>query len=84
MVEEVLRFECPVQAFGRIAAAEVEIDGMTIPAGSSITLVIGAAHRDSLHFENADHNAKPEALEGAAVKIREELAKAGYADESRV
>ena len=37
-----------------------------------------------LHFENADHNAKPESLEAAAVKIRDELAKAGYGDESRV
>ena len=54
VVEEILRFECPVQAFGRIAATELDIDGVTLPAGSSITLVIGAAHRDSLHFENAD------------------------------
>jgi pimeloyl-[acyl-carrier protein] synthase len=54
VVEEVLRFECPVQAFGRYAATELEIDGVTLPAGSSITLVIGAAHRDPQHFENAD------------------------------
>ena len=37
-----------------------------------------------LHFENADPNATPESLEAAAAKIREELAKAGYGDESRV
>ena len=54
VVEEILRFECPVQAFGRTAAAELEIEGVTLPAGSSITLVIGAAHRDSQHFEHAD------------------------------
>ena len=37
-----------------------------------------------LHFENADSNAKPEDIEAAAEKIRAELAKAGYGDESRV
>ena len=55
VVEEVLRFECPVQAFGRTVAADLEIDGVTLPAGSSISLVIGAAHRDPQHFEDADH-----------------------------
>jgi len=37
-----------------------------------------------LHFENADPNATSESLEAAAEKIRGELAKAGYGDESRV
>ena len=52
VVEETLRFESPVQAFGRSASCDLEIDGMQIPAGSSITIVIGAAHRDPLQFEN--------------------------------
>ena len=52
MVEETLRFESPVQAFGRSVSCDLEIDGMQIPAGSSITIVIGAAHRDPLQFEN--------------------------------
>jgi cytochrome P450 len=52
VVEETLRFESPVQAFGRSASCDLEIDGMEIPAGSSITIVIGAAHRDPLQFEN--------------------------------
>jgi cytochrome P450 len=38
VVEEVLRFECPVQAFGRYTATELEIDGVPLPAGASITL----------------------------------------------
>lgn len=54
VVEEILRFECPVQAFGRVAATELELDGVTVPAGSAITLVIGASHRDAQHFEHAD------------------------------
>ena len=54
VVEEILRFESPVQAFGRYAATELEVDGVTLPAGASVALVIGAAHRDSQHFDNAD------------------------------
>lgn len=54
VVEEVLRFECPVQSFGRMTTAELEIDGVAVPAGSALSLVIGAAQRDSQHFEHAD------------------------------
>ena len=37
-----------------------------------------------LHFGNADHGAKPDAIEAAAVAIREQLASAGYDAESSV
>jgi hypothetical protein len=53
-VEEVLRFESPVQAFGRFTHTPVDLNGVQIPAGSWVTIVIGAAHRDPQHFENAD------------------------------
>jgi cytochrome P450 len=54
VVEETLRFESPVQAFARATSIDLEIDGMPIPAGSSIIVVIGAAHRDTRQFENPD------------------------------
>jgi cytochrome P450 len=54
VVEETLRFESPVQAFGRFTHSDLDFDGTHLPAGSSITLVIGAAHRDPLQFENPD------------------------------
>jgi cytochrome P450 len=54
-VEEILRFESPVQAFGRAVPHQVEIDGTVVPAGSMITIVIGAAHRDSSQYDNPDH-----------------------------
>jgi cytochrome P450 len=52
-VEEILRFESPVQAFGRACLQELEIAGTPVPAGSMITIVIGAAHRDPSQYENA-------------------------------
>jgi cytochrome P450 len=54
VVEETLRFESPVQAFGRFTHSDLDFGGTHLPAGSSITLVIGAAHRDPLQFENPD------------------------------
>jgi cytochrome P450 len=54
VVEETLRFESPVQAFGRSASCDLEIEGAQVPAGSSITIVIGAAHRDPQQFENPE------------------------------
>jgi cytochrome P450 len=53
-IEETLRFESPVQAFGRFTHSALDIGGTSLPAGSSITLVIGAAHRDPLQFEHPD------------------------------
>src|SRR5277367_3405963 len=50
-VEEVLRLESAVQFFpSRSATADIEIGGTTIPKGSPIRLVYGAANRDPLRF----------------------------------
>jgi len=53
-VEEFLRFESPVQAFGRAVKADLEIDGLRVPAGSTITFMVGAAHRDPRQYSNPD------------------------------
>ncbi|MEV4471018.1 cytochrome P450 [Nonomuraea salmonea] len=46
-VEEFLRLDGPVQhATPRIALEDINIDGMTIPAGSRVILKIAAANRD--------------------------------------
>jgi cytochrome P450 len=45
-VEEVLRYDSPVQITGRSATAEVEIAGRAVPAGTRVTLLLGAANRD--------------------------------------
>lgn len=45
-VEEFVRWESPVQALMRVALEPVELHGETIPPGSRVLLVLGAANRD--------------------------------------
>jgi cytochrome P450 len=39
LVEEVLRYESPVQLIPRLTAREVELEGGTIPAGATVFLL---------------------------------------------
>ena len=53
-IEEVLRYDSPVQRRLRIATRPVRIGDADIPAGSRIDLLIGSANRDPEIFPNAD------------------------------
>lgn len=53
-VEEFLRFESSNQLGNRITTAEARIGGMAMPAGTGITLGIGAANRDPAVFPDPD------------------------------
>ena len=53
-VEELLRFESPLQLNNRAATAPLQVGGHTLPAGSFITLAIGAANRDPAVFAQPD------------------------------
>jgi cytochrome P450 len=53
-VEELLRFDGPVQTATRRALASVDIGERTIPAGDLVMVMIGAADRDPDHFEDPD------------------------------
>ena len=53
-VEEFLRFESPNQLGNRLTMAPVEIGGVAIPAGSYLTMGIGAANRDPGEFADPD------------------------------
>lgn len=53
-VEEFLRFESSNQLGNRRAAADTEIGGVTVPAGTLITLCIGAANRDPGRFADPE------------------------------
>jgi len=53
-VEELLRWDSPVQRTGRIAATDVELGGTLIPKGALVSAVLGAANRDPAHFPEPD------------------------------
>jgi cytochrome P450 len=53
-VEEVLRFEGPVQYDCRATTKEVHLHGTTIPAGSAVMLLGASANRDERAFADAD------------------------------
>jgi cytochrome P450 len=53
-VEELLRFESPVQNAARTTQTEVTMHDVTIPAGARIALLFGAANRDPRRWENPD------------------------------
>ncbi|HEX5494675.1 MAG TPA: cytochrome P450 [Mycobacteriales bacterium] len=54
LVEEVLRFDPPVQLVGRVAGADTEIGGATLRQGELGMMLIGAAHRDPAAFADPD------------------------------
>jgi cytochrome P450 len=53
-VEELLRFESPLQLNNRVAAAAMALPGFVVPAGHFITLALGAANRDPAMFDAPD------------------------------
>jgi cytochrome P450 len=67
-VEEALRFDSPVQLTGRTARADVEVAGQRLPAGTRVTLLLGAANRDPDVF------AEPARFDVTRVNARDHLA----------
>ena len=63
-VEEILRFESSNQLGNRMTTGPVELGGVTLPAGTPVTLCIGAANRDPAQF------ADPETLDIARTPNR--------------
>jgi cytochrome P450 len=53
-VEEVLRYESSNQLGNRMTTEHVELGGVTLEAGTSITLCIGAANRDPAQFPDPE------------------------------
>jgi len=54
VIEEVLRFDAPVQTFYRTALREVQVGDTTIPAGALLLLAYGSANRDEAQFSHPD------------------------------
>jgi len=53
-IEEVLRFEPPAHQIGRYVAKDFTIHGTTIPEGSVVIFLTGAANRDPREFPDPD------------------------------
>jgi cytochrome P450 len=53
-VEELLRYDSPVQAAFRRALVDITIHGQTIPRGDHVLLLLGAANRDPAQFADPD------------------------------
>ena len=49
-IEEALRFETPLLNITRLATKDTEIDGVPIPAGSTIMLMLAAANREETRY----------------------------------
>ena len=54
-IEEILRFESSNQLGNRMTTERVELGGVTMPAGTSVTLCIGAANRDNRQFDDPEN-----------------------------
>jgi cytochrome P450 len=63
-VEEILRFESSNQLGNRMTTEQIELGGIALPAGTPVTLCIGAANRDPAQF------ADPETLDIARTPNR--------------
>jgi hypothetical protein len=53
-VEELLRYESPVQHTARIAAADMELGGKSIRKGAKVVAALAAANRDPNRFPDPD------------------------------
>jgi pimeloyl-[acyl-carrier protein] synthase len=53
-IEELLRFESPVQHTARIAPGDMQLGGKTIEKGSRVVAVLAAANRDPNRFPDPD------------------------------
>ncbi|MFE7387880.1 cytochrome P450 [Streptomyces sp. NPDC057582] len=53
-VEELMRYDTPLQMFERWVLDDIEIDGTVIPRGSEVALLFGSANRDPARFADPD------------------------------
>lgn len=53
-IEEVLRFESPIQNAKRVARCDATLAGISIPEGATVVPLFGSANRDDRRFQDAD------------------------------
>ena len=70
-IEEVLRYEAPVQAVSRTVAERIELSGVSLDRGEIVVTLVGAANRDPDVFENPDtFGCDPQGSEAAFLRRR--------------
>jgi hypothetical protein len=70
-VEEVLRYESPVQVTGRVALRDTAVAGRRVAAGRMVTTLLGGANRDPVAF------ADPHRFDVTRANARDHLAFSG-------
>jgi cytochrome P450 len=53
-IEEMIRFDAPLQLFERTAKEDVVLGDVTVPAGGKVAAMLGSANRDPAAFDRAD------------------------------
>ncbi len=53
-VEEILRYDAPIQMFARTTTREVRVNGVTLPEDAALLLLYGSGNRDEAAFPHAD------------------------------
>ena len=53
-VEELIRYDCSVVAWRRRARSDVELSGVTVPAGAQLLVLLGSANHDEERFADGD------------------------------
>ncbi|HSL11103.1 MAG TPA: cytochrome P450 [Actinomycetota bacterium] len=53
-IEELMRFDTPLQMFERWVLEDVEVEGVRIPRGAELGLLFGSANRDPSAFRDPD------------------------------
>ena len=53
-VEELLRYDTPLQMFERWVLTDIEVRGVPVPRGSEVALLFGSANRDPSVFRDPD------------------------------
>ena len=54
LIEEVLRWDSPVQVLQRSVVEGIELHGVSIPKGAEVALMLGSANRDERRFDDSD------------------------------
>lgn len=54
LIKEIVRWQPPLHTTLRFASSDVEIDGIRIPKGGAVQLVLASANRDPEYFEQPD------------------------------